>query len=218
VPSSLVAPRGSRRDGAGLVVARSRAVRAAKARCAWSRWRSRASQGPLSSDGRMNHRMAAPTKNNAPTITLSRTLTGKAGNSQPTNAPGQSQQAAPATAKATARILIAIAAPAHSHPTVRRARGNKVRSCCLARCRCRVAGIKRAPQPYPSGDVSPISTLLPWQARTCANPLARCTPPRFGLSDLTHGRGPYGAGMIRMSACLDYLTVGAPSAMVSAVL
>ena len=44
------------------------------------------------------------------------------------------------------------------------------------------------------------------------------TPPRFGLSDLTHGRGPYGAGMIRMSACLDYLTVGAPSAMVSAVL
>jgi hypothetical protein len=41
-------------------------------------------------------------------------------------ASGQSQQTAPATAK-TARILIAIAAPPYSHPTVRLARGNKVR-------------------------------------------------------------------------------------------
>jgi hypothetical protein len=88
----------------------------------------RFSQGPLSSDGRMNNRMAAPAKNSAPIIALSRALTGKAGNSQPTNAPGQSQQAAPATAKTMARTLIAIAAPSYSHPTIRQARGNKVRS------------------------------------------------------------------------------------------
>jgi len=47
--------------------------------------------------------MAAPTKNSAPIITLSRALTGKAGNSKPTIAPGQSQQTAPATAKTMAR-------------------------------------------------------------------------------------------------------------------
>jgi hypothetical protein len=58
----------------------------------------------------MNNRMAAPTKNSAPIITLSRTLTGRAWNSKPPIAPGQSQQTAPATAKAMARILIAIAA------------------------------------------------------------------------------------------------------------
>jgi hypothetical protein len=58
--------------------------------------------------------MAAPTKNSAPIITLSRALTGKAGNSKPTIAPGQSQQTAPATAKTMARILIAIAYTAHS--------------------------------------------------------------------------------------------------------
>ena len=86
------------------------------------------SQDPLSSDGRMKNRMAAPAKNSAPIIALSRGLTGKAGNSQPTNAPGQSQQAAPATAKTMARTLIAIAAPSYSHPTIRQARGNKVRS------------------------------------------------------------------------------------------
>src|SRR4029077_7053123 len=63
-----------------------------------------APQGPLSSDGLMNHRIAAPTKNSAPATTLSRTLTGKAGNSQPTSAPGQSQQAAPAIANTIARI------------------------------------------------------------------------------------------------------------------
>ena len=53
--------------------------------------------------------MAAPTKNSAPIITLSRTLTGRAWNSKPPIAPGQSQHMAPATAKAMASILIAMA-------------------------------------------------------------------------------------------------------------
>jgi len=68
-------------------------------------------QGPLSCDGRMNIRMAAPTKNSAPIITLSRALTGRAWNSKPPISPGRSQQTAPASAKTMARIFIAIAAP-----------------------------------------------------------------------------------------------------------
>src|ERR1700751_717958 len=81
------------------------------------------SQGFSSSDGRTNSRMAAPTKNSAPIITLSRALTGKAGNNKPTIAPGQSQQTAPATAKTMARILIAIAYTAHSQAARSRSRG-----------------------------------------------------------------------------------------------
>jgi hypothetical protein len=38
----------------------------------------------------------------------------------------------------------------------------------------------------------------------------------FGFN--ARGRGPYGAGVIRISACLGYLAVRAPSATVSAVL
>jgi hypothetical protein len=50
--------------------------------------------------------MAAPTKNSAPMITLSRALTGKAWNNKPPMAPGQRKQIAPATAKTMAKALI----------------------------------------------------------------------------------------------------------------
>jgi hypothetical protein len=80
------------------------------------------------SDGRTNHRMAAAAKNSAPIIALSRALTGKAWNSKPPMAPGQSQQTAPAIAKTMAKILIAIVSPSYFHPTFRQARGNKVQS------------------------------------------------------------------------------------------
>jgi hypothetical protein len=40
----------------------------------------------------MNHRMAAPTKNSAPIIKLSRRLAGEGWNSKAPSAPGQSQQ------------------------------------------------------------------------------------------------------------------------------
>ena len=52
--------------------------------------------------------MAAPTKNSAPIITLSLTLTVRAGKINPVMAPGQSQQTAPATAKTLAKTLICI--------------------------------------------------------------------------------------------------------------
>jgi hypothetical protein len=42
----------------------------------------------------MNHKMAAAAKNSAPIIALSRALTGKAWNSKPPIAPGQSQRLA----------------------------------------------------------------------------------------------------------------------------
>jgi hypothetical protein len=101
-------------------------------------------KGLLSSDGRMNDGMAAPTKNSAPIITLSRTLTGRAWNSKPPIAPGQSQHMAPATAKA---MLVSSSPWLHSWPSLRRAsqprfvsrpmassvaRASKMRAVCLA--------------------------------------------------------------------------------------
>jgi hypothetical protein len=64
------------------------------------------SQGLLPFDGPRNNRMAAPTKNSAPMITLSRALTGKAWNNKPPMVPGQRKQIAPATAKTMAKALI----------------------------------------------------------------------------------------------------------------
>ena len=57
-------------------------------------------------DGRMNQRMAAPAKNRAPIIALSRALTGKEWDSKPPISPGQSQQTVPTTAKAMASISL----------------------------------------------------------------------------------------------------------------
>jgi len=55
--------------------------------------------------------MAAPTKNSAPITALSRTLTGRAWNSKPPIAPGQSQHMAPVTEKTMASILIDTCGP-----------------------------------------------------------------------------------------------------------
>jgi hypothetical protein len=60
--------------------------------------------------------MAAPAKNRAPIIALSRALTGRAWNNKPPIALGQSQQTAPATAKMIAKTLISTRASPCSDP------------------------------------------------------------------------------------------------------
>jgi hypothetical protein len=54
----------------------------------------------------MNHRIAAPAKNRAPIIALSRALTDRAWDSKPLISAGKSQQTVPATAKTMARIIL----------------------------------------------------------------------------------------------------------------